>query len=327
MEKAWKAFFNTLLCIILFVLIVDGPIHSKTINTVILEKTTFSNEFYDMNMTDNNNDNTYQNNYKSKHIKKKNIDRERVNFLILGVEGELRTDTIIFVSFDIETKELDMISIPRDTYFREKGYERGDQKKINAAYGRKKEKGSMKTIEKILGVPIHHYVSVDFKGVEEIVDIIGGVEVNAPCDMEVGGIKISKGSQTLNGEQAIDFVRFRKKYPNGDLGRVEVQQQFVKSAIKKSLGLNLPRVIKKSFKYIKTDMTLKDILYYGLQARSVKIDKISMQILPGTPKYKEVGGIWWSYYFYDQSKTKEMMKEIYNIRYINEIRTKKLMLE
>lgn len=331
MEKSWKVFFNTLLCIVLLFLRVDGLIHTKIEKPVIDQQTNLYYHSYQMDKGKSNSYSDYTNMYiehfKIRPSKKQDKESKRVNFLILGVEGGLRTDTIIFVSFHMKTKEIDMISIPRDTYFYEKGYERGDQRKINAKYGRSRDKGSKEAIEKILGTNIHHHVSVDFEGVEEIVNIIGGVEVDVPCDMLLDEIEIAKGRQVLNGKQAIKLVRFRKKYSNGDLGRIKMQQQFIKSAMKKSFSLNLPKVIKKSFKYVKTDMTVKDILYYSLKARNMKVDDISMRTLPGVPRYKEVGGKWWSYYFYDKKKMKETMKEIYNIRYINERSTKKLMLE
>lgn len=249
-------------------------------------------------------------------IEKAIIKSQRKNILLLGIERESRTDVIIFISVDPKYNSIDIISIPRDTYFHEKGYDSGDQRKINAAYGRGKEKGSMETVGKILGgVIIHNYVSIEYKGVEDIVDVLGGVEVEVPCYMEVGGMEIEEGFQKLNGKQALQFLRFRKGYSDGDLGRIKVHQKFIDKVINKLLSADFLEILKKGYGAVKTDMSLEEILSYAFQMKEIKDENISMSILPGKAEYKEIGGKNWSFYFHDSIKTKELIKIIF---YCNE---------
>lgn len=233
---------------------------------------------------------------------------KRVNVLVLGVEKDPRSDVIILVSFDTDTKVVDMISIPRDTYYKVNGYNSGDHRKINAAYARKREKGSIEAVTEILyDIPIHNYVTVKYRGVEKIVNAMGGVELYVP--MRIGDIH--KGKQVLNGEEAVKFLRFRKGYSNGDLGRVNAQQEFIKAAIKKSLSLKLPKVIKETYSTVKTDMSIADIFKYSLKGIKVDFDDIKIKTLPGTSRYQKVGGKSWSYFFHDSEKTKEIIYDLY----------------
>lgn len=249
---------------------------------------------------------------------------ERVNVVLLGLEGP-RTDTIMFASFDPETNKVDMISIPRDTYYADKGYPQGDQKKINAKYGRSGVEGTKKAIENILKVPVHNYVSVTYNGVESIVDALGGVEVNVPFHMVYQDttpgrkplyINIPKGRQTLDGKNAVKFLRYRKSndgrsgYPDGDLGRIKAQQKFVQSAIKKAFSFRIISVVNATLDHVKTDMSKTDILKYGTSAWGINMDDISMHTLPGRPAYRN--GL--SYFFHDPSGVRDLVEDIYGVK-------------
>ena len=141
----------------------------------------------------------------------------RVNVLLLGLEG-YRTDTIMLASFDPDNGKLDIVSIPRDTYYYRSGYDASDQKKINAAYGHGGAEQVMAIVSDILDVPVHEYVKVTYSGIERIVDSIGGVEVNIPIKMDYEDIyaepelhiPFEEGVQTLRGDNAIEYLRFRK---------------------------------------------------------------------------------------------------------------------
>ena len=242
------------------------------------------------------------------------ISSKRKNLLILGIEGKARTDVMMFLSLDPKHNRLDIISIPRDTYYYEEGYERGDQRKINAAYGRKKEKGSMEAVGNMLGgIPIENYVSIEYGGVEAIIDALGGIEVEVPCHMKVGGIEINEGLQKLDGKQALQFLRFRKGYRDGDLGRIKVHQKFIDKAINKFFSSNFLKVINIGYSSVKTDMSLKEILAYAKHMKGIKKENISMRILPGKAEYKKFGGKNWSFYFHDPIETKELIKTIFYV--------------
>ncbi|MBK5252752.1 MAG: LCP family protein [Peptostreptococcaceae bacterium] len=242
----------------------------------------------------------------------------RVNVLLLGLEG-YRTDTIMLASFDPDNGKLDIVSIPRDTYYYRSGYDDADQKKINAAYGHGGAQQVMAAVSDILNVPVHEYVKVTYSGIERIVDSIGGVEVNVPIKMDYDDIyaepelhiHFEEGVQTLRGDNAIEYLRFRKNndgagYQNGDLGRIEAQQEFLKSAAKNILSFKLPVVANTMFQYIKTDMSLPDILYYAKSAVGMTRNDINTYRISG-----RVANMGLSYFLHDPADTEELMTSIY----------------
>lgn len=244
---------------------------------------------------------------------------KRINVLLLGMEGP-RTDTIILASFDPESKSIDLVSIPRDTYFHSAGYDKPDQKKLNAVYGRSGVEGTMKVVSHILGgVPIHEYIKLSYDGVEDIVDSLGGVKVTIPFDMDYDDpyatpelhIHLKKGVRTLNGKEAIQFLRFRHNndgtgYPDGDLGRIKAQQKFLMAAADRALSFRLPLVANTVFKFVKTSMDLNDVIYYAKSAIGISKENIKTYRLPG--RHKNMG---LSYYLHDPAETEKLMIEIY----------------
>jgi LCP family protein required for cell wall assembly len=107
---------------------------------------------------------------------------QKVNILCTGVNGGL-ADTILLVIFDIDREHVDMISIPRDTYYYREGYNSAAEGKINAAY-RKDINNTAKAVSDLLfGIPIHYYAIIDFEGVANIVESIGGVPMDIPFHM------------------------------------------------------------------------------------------------------------------------------------------------
>jgi LCP family protein required for cell wall assembly len=239
---------------------------------------------------------------------------KRVNVLLLGMEGP-RSDTIVLASFDPKAKKVDLISIPRDTYYPRKGYNTADKKKLNAVYGDSGAEGTMKAVSELLGgIPVHHYVKVTYAGVERIVDSLGGVKVNVPFDMVYDDpydtpplhINIPKGTQVLKGKNAVHFLRFRKDYPDGDLGRIRAQQQFMKAAMGKVFSFRLPVVANTVFKYVKTDMPLSDILLLAGDAVGMSSGNVETHGLPGKATEKGV-----SYFLHDVDASKALVTEMY----------------
>lgn len=252
----------------------------------------------------------------------------RVNFLLVGIQNGM-TDTIILTSLDRDTKKVDMISIPRDTYYWRKGYDRpAEERKVNAAYPDHGIEATKKIVSDILmDIPIDYYVKVDYRGVEKIVDAIGGVKVNIPINMNYDDewdkpelhIHFSKGTKILNGQEAIEFLRFRKNndgtgYPDGDLGRIKAQQQFIKSAINKALSFKLPSVIQKSIKHVKTDVNLKDAILYASDVSNLDVSSdVSMITIPGYDKYTDKGAGKSSYFFHDPKEVKKVIMNLYGV--------------
>ncbi|MCC5911225.1 MAG: LCP family protein [Clostridiaceae bacterium] len=249
----------------------------------------------------------------------------RVNIILLGLEG-MRSDTMMLVSFDPEEKALDIISIPRDTYYPREGYNRAGQKKINAAYGAHGAAG-VKTVvsDLLLDIPVDHYVTVTYSGAAAIVNSIGGVPVYIPRPMIYDDpfddpplhINFPAGHHVLNGEDSVKFLRYRMPNPgsgaldrDGDLGRIRAQQEFMQSALQKATRLgNLPGLASTSFRFVRTDMELQDVLRYAGSAAGLNMDKVNMYMLPGEARYQGGG----SYYFRDTAEIRQLLLDIYGV--------------
>lgn len=245
----------------------------------------------------------------------------RINVIILGME-DVRTDTILFGSFDPDTKDIDVISIPRDTYIHRKGYDLAEQRKINSVYENHGAEGVKRSVSYVLqGAPVHHHIMVDYKGVEKIIDSVGGVEVVVPFHMKYSDpkadpplhIDIRAGRQVLDGKKSLQFLRYRKGYIDGDLGRINAQQEFLKSFVKKALSYRLPVVIKNVYDYVESDISLFEALYYGTKALDISGEDIEFSTLPGQAEFRKHGGKLLSYFISNPSKTKKVLESIYNI--------------
>ena len=169
------------------------------------------------------------------------------DFGIVGDEGQVggrRSDTIMILRQE-ENGGLALTSIPRDLWV--EIADTGRSQRINSAYNEGPERLA-KTISYELGIPIHHYVEVDFPGFRDIIDKLGGVELcvgHAARDV-ASGLKIDVGCQTLDGVQALAYARSRHyqewdgsswvEDPRADLGRIERQQLFMRAAVDGALG-------------------------------------------------------------------------------------------
>lgn len=240
-------------------------------------------------------------------------DENIVNVLFMGID-DARSDFMLLARYNKENDKIAMISIPRDTRVNISNY---GLDKINHATAKKEGIPlAMDTVGNLLNLPIHYYVELTFKGMENIVDIIGGVRINVPKDMNYTApdqdlyIDIKKGEQILNGENAVKFVRYRSGYADRDLGRIRAQQDFIKAFIKQ---ITSPKIIPKAFnilqamsKCVKTNMDEKEIAYYAIKLKDLNMDNIKMHTLPGEPDY--IDKI--SYFIYDEERLKEMNIEI-----------------
>ncbi len=245
-------------------------------------------------------------------------DSKRINLLMVGVNDNL-TDTIMLVSWDMDNNGVDVISVPRDTYYERSGYTSAYQKKINAAYS--SDDGILATAECVsdvlMGIPINYYAIVDYDSVREIVDGVGGVPINIPEAMKYSDpyddpplqIDLPAGQQTLDGDDAVKYLRYRKGYVNGDIGRVEAQQEFLKSLFRQCVEHGVTKSAKLIASNVKSDVTLGAVSKYALEAIGLKSDSIHTYLLPGEGKY--IGNV--SYYVQDEEKTKDMLKKIYDV--------------
>lgn len=160
--------------------------------------------------------------------------------LLLGIDtGDLgrdevgRSDTMIVATINPNTKKTTMISIPRDTRTEIVGY--GTVDKINHAYAFGQEGMALSTTENLLGSPIDHYVSINMKGLQDLVDAVGGISINNKNEFEQDGMIFNSGNITLNGEQTLAFSRMRYDDPLGDYGRQARQRDIIAAIVDKIL--------------------------------------------------------------------------------------------
>ena len=241
---------------------------------------------------------------------------KRVNVLLLGDNDGL-TDTIMLASYDMKNQLVDVISIPRDTYYPREGYSGAAYKKINSIYGSEGAVGTARAVSDLLmGMPINYYAVIEFSDVEKIVDEIGGVPVNVPFTMKYDDpydtpplhIYIPEGPQHLDGEHAVQFLRYRKGYAEGDIGRVKAQQEFIKSAVKQAIGPNLLGAIKLGLQEIDSDITLGMATKIGTKALGLDPNNMTTYMIPGGSGLSNGA----SYWFADSAQTSELIESIYS---------------
>ncbi|WP_246213220.1 LCP family protein [Aminipila butyrica] len=240
---------------------------------------------------------------------------QRVNILVLGDNDGL-TDTIMLASYDMKNQRVDIISVPRDTYYMRKDYKGAANQKINAIYGSEGVIGTAKAVSNtLLGIPINYYAVIEFSDVEKIVDEVGGVPMDIPFTMKYDDpydkpplhIYIKKGQQTLDGETSVEFLRYRHGYPEGDIGRVKAQQTFIQSALKQAIGPNLPAVVKVGLREIDSDITLGMATKIATKAIGLDSQNVATYLAPGGSK--TVNGA--SYWFVDTEQAGDLVEQIY----------------
>lgn len=192
-------------------------------------------------------------------------------FLLVGTDmGDGNTDTIMVASYDTKGQKVSIMSIPRDTMINESW----DIKKINSVYSRTGSSISSlaNRIQKLVGFKPDFYVKVDLTMFVKLVDLVGGVEFDVPQDMKYDDpyqnlhIDLKKGVQVLDGEHAMQLVRFRR-YSEGDIKRVEVQQAFMKALIKECLSLQhwgkIKAYIDLAMENVQTDLEAGSVVWFA----------------------------------------------------------------
>ena len=197
--------------------------------------------------------------------------------LLLGVADIGGTDTIMLGVFDTGNKTASLISIPRDTVV----YFNGRYQKINATYAGGTE-AVVQAVHDLLGVPVDYYVSVNLKAFSSIVDQIGGVYFDVPVRMDYKDpyqdlvIDIQPGYQLLNGKKAEGVMRCRSCYANADIGRSATQRAFLvalaKQTITPSNAAKVTSLINTFSQYVRSDMPLNDMVFFGTQAIGMDLD-------------------------------------------------------
>ncbi|MFO3665618.1 LCP family protein [Anaerococcus sp. ENR0831] len=220
-----------------------------------------------------------------------------------------RTDTIMLLKADTKTGKMDLMSIPRDS--RIKIRDKFD--KVNHAHAFGGIELTMQTLRSFLGLDIDYYVQINYQALINIVDALGGVDYDVPEGITVdkGKVQIKPGPNHLDGNEVMWFLRTRNIYNNGDIGRVNTQQGFVKSMVdeivKKSKNMNIMTFISNYLKYVKTNLPMTAIMDLAGNINSFSSDKMDTHIVPGMEQ--TIDGT--SYYIPDFEKTWKIVDEVF----------------
>ena len=227
--------------------------------------------------------------------------KERVNVILLGTDRRenepdiTRTDTILIVSIDPVTKSAGVLSLPRDLWVNIPGY---GFERINTAFeiGEYQKKGGgpallRRTLEGLLGVPMHHYALVGFTGFRKVVDQLGGVVVDVERPFRddefpqgnygTRRILFQAGLQRLDGEQALWYVRSR--HADSDFGRNRRQRQFLLAVRQQALQLNMlpkaPAMLASVMDSVTTDLRASEILSLVRVAKDVETSRLTSRAI------------------------------------------------
>ncbi|RSD28763.1 LytR family transcriptional regulator [Mesobacillus subterraneus] len=210
-----------------------------------------------------------------------------VNVLLLGSDSRednsARTDSIMVAHYNSETQQIKLISLMRDMYVSIPGH---GMQKLNTAYSYGGPELLRKTIKSNLGMDIHHYAIVDFEGFEKAVDLIApnGIKVDIPYEMSDGiDMTLDKGTQQLNGNELLGYVRFRQDRLS-DFGRVQRQQEVVSKLKEEAISLNsvskLPELLDLLKSYVDTNIETSTILTIGKDLLTNKNSEIQTIRIP-----------------------------------------------
>ncbi|WP_165055195.1 MULTISPECIES: LCP family protein [unclassified Adlercreutzia] len=228
------------------------------------------------------------------------------------LDGVYRADSIMLMRIDPPQKKVTAISLMRDTMVDMGEY---GKQKLNAAYPIGGAAYTVEVVSELAGVPIAHYAEIDFDGFCEVVDTIGGIEVEVPIeinDPDAGG-HLDAGLQTLNGEQALILSRSRHafdEYGKGDEYRAANQRMVISAIAGKVLDSDLSTMVstvETLSKYVTTDMSLMEILSLASSMRGMDMatDFYSC-VNPTTSEY--IDGVWWE--IMDEDEWQEMLRRV-----------------
>ncbi|CAM3783599.1 LCP family protein [Alicyclobacillus pomorum] len=226
------------------------------------------------------------------------------NVLLLGIDARAkdqasRTDSIMIVHVNLNKRDYEAISIPRDTMVYLPGY--GNTKITHANYmGELKgglsqgTKDAIQAISNLTGLQINYYAETDYWGLQDIVDTLGGITVDVPFDVKLthpwypedNGKVIKKGEQFLDGKMVTELVHERYSLPNGEFDRQRLQEVVLmgiaKEVFKPANIPHIPQVIHEMSKYlVTTNLSQEDMLSLGLGVKGFQPDQVHYYQVPG----------------------------------------------
>ena len=234
----------------------------------------------------------------------------KYTFLLMALDDNNgNTDTIMAATFDATNHTLEVISIPRDTLA---NVSWSGVKKANSIYSNHRARngwddrklaeamdGVVESFADILGFMVDYWVLVDMRAFTTLIDAVDGIDYYIPVNMNYEDpyqdlyIHFSKGDYHLYGSDALKVMRFRSGYADADIGRIGTQQDFLMTAVQQILAkknsLNIVELADIFIKYVKTDIKIDDIAWFGREFIQLDSDDIHFDILPGN-YWDSVGG-------------------------------------
>lgn len=231
-----------------------------------------------------------------------------MNILCMGVDSNgrhaqrflnTRSDTMMLVHLDPDTKRVGIVSIPRDSRVKLPGPH--GIEKINSAHALGGPQMAVEAVKEAFAVPIDRFVVVDTEGLKKLFQALGPVEIMVEKRMRyrdrAAGLHVAlePGLQTLDPKQAEEYVRFRHD-PKGDIGRIERQQWFLRQVSKKlkepQVILKLPEIFKFATDYVVTDMTVDEMTRVAGFGKDIQPSQVQTATLPGHAEYIHGGSYW-----------------------------------
>ncbi len=249
-------------------------------------------------------------------------ERDSLTFLCAGLDyvGS-NTDSLILVSVNTNEKSLKFLQIPRDTFVSGESSNRKINNLYSTYYEKKGNRDSAmlqlkETLSDILALPVDYYFALDLAALSKTVDKIGGIEIDVPYDMKYVDaeqnldISIKKGKQILNGQKALDFVRYRFGYVEGDIGRVDAQKIFLSAFLNTvKEKINIPTaisILKDCASYASTDMSTELLVSFAVKMLGEGSQyKVYYMTLPGEAANDTENGL--SYYAVNRASAIDML--------------------
>lgn len=226
---------------------------------------------------------------------------ESFNILLCGTDGSnSRTDTMLLVRFDGDQNRVNITSLPRDT----KITLDGRVHKLNSCVPLGGKELLIDTVKQLTGAPVDYYAFVDFEGFRNVIDLLGGVELDVEQDFKYSDpaqnlyIDLKAGVQVLDGKKAEQYVRYRR-YAQADIARNRNQQKFLSALIeqknKPQYWVKAPEIFAQVLRYTETNFTLGALINHLDSAKSLSGDSIFTYQIPGHPDDSKI-----SYYIWDE---------------------------
>ena len=252
----------------------------------------------------------------------KNLDD--IYMLILG-KSQNMTDTIMVVKYSPKNQQASLLSIPRDSFVGKSTSSATAFDKINSKY-QISPQSVIDAVNRLTGLNLKYYVTVDTKALRDLVDAIGGVYFDVPIDMDYDdssqalAIHLKKGYQLLNGMQAEGVVRFRhnnngtsypSEYGDNDLGRMKTQRAFIETVLKQTLKVgNITKVnqlINIAKEEVSTNIPWDTLKNYAVALMDFDTNNLKTGALPGAADY--YNGL--SFFIVNTKKSKEMVNDLF----------------